>query len=318
MHRGMNSIFSSSIGMQEASRCGYEFTSPIKAVPKSIISLIQQKISIYGLDSLLEDQNEIKTFTRKHLPDFLELSQRIQWQVENRHRFVVIRQLPFMKYGDDVGSFLLVALLLYLGKATHTGLPEQVKKSIVWKVQPRITSQIGQKPTISQHNEAATLHTDSSYKTHPERYMALLSVNSASDRGGTSIIADGKEVIAKLTQLHSNMQTLQNLKLTYAIPEVFRSDKNEEFQSFPIISVDPFVIRYRHDLLDAGAKLSNTAREATPLLKVFNMAISQAKHRHIHLESGDLLVINNHEILHGRTAFSDMNRLLLRVRISNF
>jgi alpha-ketoglutarate-dependent taurine dioxygenase len=33
------------------------------------------------------------------------------------------------------------------------------------------------------------------------------------------------------------------------------------------------------------------------------------------LKAGDLLLTNNHEILHGRTAFSSTKRLLVRVRI---
>ena len=78
-------------------------------------------------------------------------------------------------------------------------------------------------------------------------------------------------------------------------------------------------MRYRRDTLEAG--LRNSGLKLSTALTEALAAVEKAIHKNkqlsrFYLEDGDVLVIDNLRVLHGRTAFTDRQRHLLRVRFN--
>jgi hypothetical protein len=173
---------------------GYELVSPFHDIPKELQTKISEILSRYESIDEMEKIFNFRDFTMEYLTFFKNLSQDIKWHLENEFRFVVVRQLPFANYGEEICRFLLLSLTSLIGTATYTGLLE---KSKVWSVKLSQDLKAGYCPTISEHNGRADLHTDSSYKTLPERYVAMFVVKEAKDGGGSSFVADGKDILSK-------------------------------------------------------------------------------------------------------------------------
>ena len=113
---------------------------------------------------------------------------------------------------------------------------------------------------------------------------------------------------------------LRETRFPFQVPTAFTKDRLDsvvEWVSAPILSGHG-KIRYRHDLI-----VSALAHGVTSLSPESQWAIAQTARelekltpRSLSLRSGDLLVLNNHRVLHGRTAFEDRDRMLLRVRLA--
>ena len=104
------------------------------------------------------------------------------------------------------------------------------------------------------------------------------------------------------------------------MPTVFTKDRLDsvvEWISAPVLSGQEN-IRYRHDLITSA--LDHGVSSLSPESQWAIAHVAQQLHdltpRSFPLRSGDLLVLNNHRVLHGRTAFEDRDRMLLRVRLA--
>jgi alpha-ketoglutarate-dependent taurine dioxygenase len=107
----------------------------------------------------------------------------------------------------------------------------------------------------------------------------------------------------------------------FEVPTVFTAAQRADVREYiraPIIAHEP-LIRYRHDTLSAGLAAfgePTTSPHRGAVGRLHKLICSSSERLELRLGSGDLLLINNHELLHGRTAFRDPNRLLLRVRFT--
>ncbi len=85
----------------------------------------------------------------------------------------------------------------------------------------------------------------------------------------------------------------------------------------PIVADNP-IIRFRLDTIEAGLKCYPELATADRLwaLEYFNNFLKTYPNKiQFKLDDGDIVFVNNHKVLHGRTAFTGGDRLLLRVRI---
>ena len=101
------------------------------------------------------------------------------------------------------------------------------------------------------------------------------------------------------------------------MPAAFANQNQSEIIQAPVLADAP-LIRFRVDTLMKGFKYYPEL--ATPerlwAVKYFEQAISNYRDKlKFKLNDGDVVFFNNHTMLHGRTAFSDRKRLLLRIRI---
>lgn len=167
----------------------------------------------------------------------------------------------------------------------------------------RIEPQEGFDPHSFRGSDTFDLHTDSCWVAEPPRYASLLCVTPDSGGGGESLYVDGYEVLDAL-------EADQRLELEQR-ELVFQSHRDapvpSKFTGPMLTCVDgSFRIRFRRDLI---------LGEINDSIRAF---IDTAKKlvRQRSLSSGEVLICDNHRMLHGRTALSrglNSDRLFLRV-----
>ncbi|MBI1861342.1 MAG: TauD/TfdA family dioxygenase [Deltaproteobacteria bacterium] len=191
----------------------------------------------------------------------------------------------------------------------------------IWKITPR--QDIEHLPTFSETASEAPLHTDNSWAPHPEKYMALLVVRPA-DKGGDSIVFSVDEALETFGRSLVGRRAIclmRQLNYPFATPDVFETNMSKRAVTIAPI-IDPSRgFRFRYDVIQAGFELLPRLATAEALwaVEVFNHFLNswvERKANKIHLETGDILISNNHRALHARTPFTDCSRLLLRARMA--
>jgi alpha-ketoglutarate-dependent taurine dioxygenase len=118
---------------------------------------------------------------------------------------------------------------------------------------------------------------------------------------------DGAKVLAELAK-----------PFPFKVPNVFKKDP---FDQMPEINwapiTDPKGIRYRKDTLFDALDVEGVTITEAQLRAVESIedALGRIPSTDYSLEAGDVIFVNNYRILHGRTAFVDPDRLMLRVRM---
>lgn len=196
------------------------------------------------------------------------------------------------------------------------GLPSEHndgKADYIWEIAAKqSTSSL---KTYSEHAQKAPLHTDSQYRNNPEKYFSLSSIRVASCGGGQTELLDFKKLYASL----KHNAWFKELYEVYpiAIPDIFQSVQ-ERIVYQPIIKENPF-IRFRTDTILKGLDLVNEPLESKKR-KAFKLLEEEILHSNLierfHLKKGQIIIIDNHRMLHGRGAFKDSKRLLLRIRFN--
>lgn len=168
----------------------------------------------------------------------------------------------------------------------------------------------------------AELHTDSSFKQAPEQCVFLFVVRPAADGGGITKLLSADHLLTKFSDDtgRESIKLLSSIAWPFRVPTVFtkrRSEDDVEWICAPILSDKPR-IRFRYDLIASGLKYisSGPLPDRERALSHFRRVLNESACVSVPLARGDLLVLNNHVILHGRSPFDDFERLLLRVRLS--
>ena len=191
--------------------------------------------------------------------------------------------------------------------------------SIIWDIKSN-TSQREYK-TFSDHNDEALLHTDSAFSAEPEDVFALFVSRSARCGGGISTLMHYDKVL-KLIHSHPDgadiERILRSSVFPFAVPDVFKKnvDNTFEYNIGPIL-YDHF-IRYRSDSIRKCVeyKPSLLNHEQLRAIDLLDSFIHDPIHaEQIFLNDNDLIVIDNKRVLHGRTAFDDSERHVLRIRL---
>lgn len=278
------------------------------------VYLLANALSRNVIDDWSEIQNKLKIIVEEKCPDLLELGTQISKIIESEWGFVVIKGLPFHLYKRPIADYLYLSLAASIGQFTvHSNA-----KNVIWEVTPR-SSFNNRKPTFSELNSKAPLHIDSAFRYKPEEYFGLFAINSARE-GGNSIIIRADQLIQSLQESSSGAQCLEilsNQNFPFEVPPAFVSEDKPNVILAPIVADAP-LIRFRLDTIEAGFK--HCPELVTPdrlwALKYFNEFTNSYQNRfEFKLDDGDIVFVNNHKVLHGRTAFTGSDRLLLRIRI---
>jgi gamma-butyrobetaine dioxygenase len=144
------------------------------------------------------------------------------------------------------------------------------------------------------------LHTDQPFLAHPPRYQVLQSIRAA-DRGGESLLADGKAAFEYLNAI--DREAAQRLLTT---PVRFHRKQ----KAFEREVISPIIT------LDGGFRIRSSYFTAAPYQLPFEqmegwyrahdrfVRIARQHRYEFALKPGDTLIYDNHRMLHGRTAFS--------------
>ena len=220
------------------------------------------------------------------------------------------------------------AFVFAIGMALGYPTPSDRKVSnVLWDVRPKkgVTSD---SLTFSGQMTNADLHTDSQFFPIPERLTMFYSVQCAQCGGGVSKFCSSDELIAALSATPEGAESYDFLRendVPFQIYDPYFSDSHNLRDG-----VDTLVflgrvfgsdgsIRYRREVIDHGLRSKKVALPSN--LQCSLREISACLEKRIrpveHLLATDSLAIcDNFRVLHGRSAFSDPNRHLIRVRMA--
>jgi len=168
------------------------------------------------------------------------------------------------------------------------------------------------------HNtsDSGSMHTDSPQYSKPPKLLGLMCIESAMS-GGESRLVDGISIYKKLQEEEINSLNLLN--------KDFKFDKRGDYKSgeksytlAPIFEVgkDKFTFRYLFDYIN----LKEEDKETLDAISKLNCLLDQDKYNfRIKLEIGDILLVNNYRLAHGRDKFQDhesSKRLLYRLWVN--
>ena len=230
--------------------------------------------------------------------------------------FVIISNLnlPVISRGQALEDFVRLMGDPVLHAPSDTSFISDIKKKV------ETTSAF---PTYSEHSEEAFLHTDSAYKETPEDAFILYCIKPAACQGGMTTILSLSDIYNEIAANPCSqllLRELANTSYPNLVPSIFKSERDvvDEFVHAPILEPSQ-KIRFRHDTIQKGlSKIASTlSDDAITAFEQFTSLIKNSqKTLKVNLAERDLLVINNRTMLHGRTAFSDSTRHLLRIRFN--
>ncbi|TKK81046.1 hypothetical protein FDA94_34200 [Herbidospora galbida] len=171
----------------------------------------------------------------------------------------------------------------------------------VWEVRPRPLG-----GTFSQRGGPVPLHTDAQYHPDPEDLVCLFAVRPAAD-GGHSLLLPASRALAALRARPDGARAeaaLRRPQWSWITPAVFTGGRGAP--PLPVLAGD--TVRWRPDNLVP-------AEEGRAAAETFTDALARADPEEVRLTPGDVLLVDNRRTLHGRTAFGDPRRLMLRVRL---
>ncbi|KAL9655804.1 hypothetical protein ABK040_005031 [Willaertia magna] len=171
--------------------------------------------------------------------------------------------------------------------------------------------------------EEFEFHTDASFETVPPHYIALETVFSDKLGCGQFMILDVNEIFNTLSKEH--LDCLKKKVFKIAVPPEFRKDK--DYIVTNILFKDDtcqqsindgkeenngWSIRYRRDIILNRLELNEKQREALNLLD--NLLNNPSKVHLLQIPENTIIILDNHNFLHGRFPILDERRLLKRIR----
>lgn len=237
----------------------------------------------------------------------------------SKHGYLLIRGANFEVTERDTHKQKLLDFCKLLGSPIlHNSMPN----SYVWDIKPVKDT----KSNFVTHSELASeaeLHTDSAFADNPEDYFCLYSIKKADCNGGESLLLSKEDLLLELRKTEEGMKAEEQFrtkKFPFAVPSIFKEGhklQNENlFVKDYILSGDS--IRFRIDVIEKSLNFAPQlidADQRKALDHLQNILEHSNGVKRLMLEVGDLIIINNKTMLHGRTAFKDPERHLLRVRI---
>lgn len=171
--------------------------------------------------------------------------------------------------------------------------------------------------SIANSTEALMPHTDEPYRYSPPGIMMFHCIDASTDGGGVSTFVDGFGVAETLRDTEPKMfDLLTRIKVPY---RRHYKGKVDVQAAAPLIVVDEQGhiegVRFNDRVM---APLNPTRGDVSAFYEAFRVLselyYDERRWCRVHLRPGDLVVFDNHRVLHGRTAFSaDLKRRFLRL-----
>jgi alpha-ketoglutarate-dependent taurine dioxygenase len=192
---------------------------------------------------------------------------------------------------------------------------------VVWDVRNKQTDASGH-TSFSESDRKAGYHTDNGALPIPEHFFVLYAVHAAACGGGVTLLRDARRVKRHLQDSPAGQEAVRVLTATNLprrIPAAFRpyGDVSADgYQYVPVFSDTPFV-RWRRGGIRRGLE-AHPECETPDVRTALDLLIETLTHGPEEIQTviptDGILLINNHIMLHGRTAFTDPDRHLLRLR----
>ena len=192
---------------------------------------------------------------------------------------------------------------------------------VVWDVRNNGEQRSGH-TSFSENDHKADYHTDNGTFAVPERFFLLYAVRAAGCGGGVSKLRDIRVVKQQLEQTPQGravVRVLTETKLPKRIPQALHTRAyvaEDGYQYSPVFADVPMVRWRTHGLYRGLADRPeyDTGEVRAALDTVRNLLENGGEELRQVIPTDGLLLVDNHIALHGRSAFTDPARHLLRLR----
>jgi hypothetical protein len=176
--------------------------------------------------------------------------------------------------------------------------------------------------SFSENDREAEYHTDASFAAFPDRFFLLHSVRQAHCGGGETFLTDARNLRAELERTPEGREAVRVLSendFPMRVPKAFRKEGDASPDGYlysPIIAGGS-IWRFRKDKVEKGlvARPSHATPEVRRALDLLYETLeSRSDEFRAAIPTDAVLIVDNHLALHGRTAFTDPGRHLLRAR----
>lgn len=192
---------------------------------------------------------------------------------------------------------------------------------LIAEITPNVKKIKKKQPNLRYHqtNTGGYIHSDGPQLENPPNYV-LMACKKQAKRGGYSILSSIKKIISHLRKY--DKKTLQILKKEFLFekrgfyfknqPKVFKKPVIQFFNK-------DFRFRYLRGYMQEAYKIKSIKLTKTQIkaLDKLDAMLSQKQNQYrFKLEEGDVLLVNNFKLAHGRSPFSindNNNRSLIRV-----
>lgn len=197
----------------------------------------------------------------------------------------------------------LVALGSTLGHVARQG-----EHGFVYSVAPDEVRARGASRSRTKNDFA--LHTDSTLDSCPHRFIALASVRP-DELGGCTVLArlvDALECVDERT-----IRSLLRTPVPFAWEHGF--DEPGRFTRRHVLVGEGERVRWRGDLVRAGCELEPVSTVLLEAIESLQAAFDNVASAPFVLRAGEILILDNARVLHGRTRILDGRRELKRLKI---
>lgn len=261
------------------------------------------------------DPAKLRSRLRAVAPMLSALTDRIQVAFDNQACAVVVPSVGVVDLDEEQRRTALYAFAAIQGDV----MANHPLKTVVWDV--RSEPDATEYATHSGSGGKARYHTDAGYLKMPPRFFLLYGMRAADCGGGESLIRDGRVLTQKLAETEKGRMASEVLsqKLPRHVLEIFHPVgyvEEDGLQYSPILSDRP-LWRWARGNIRRG--LESRPDLATPqvweaLDTVKELLNAEPGGFRLTIPTDGVLVIDNHVALHGRTAFTDSKRHMLRIR----
>ena len=264
------------------------------------------------------DPAALRARLREVAPRLTELTDRIRSAFDvDEACAVLLPELGLRELGIDDKRKCVFALAALLGDPT-ANIPFD---HVLWDVTNRGDESSGH-TSFSENDQEASYHTDSGKLPVPERFFLLYAVRAAYCGGGVSLLRDGRVVKSQLEETpegRAAVRLLSEMKLPKRVPEAFKkyaAVAPDGYMYAPVLAEKP-MWRWRLKSIRRGVA-ANPEFQTPEVSRALDAVIEQLRNGpgeiRLVIPTDGILIVNNHIALHGRTAFTDPERHLLRLR----
>jgi len=154
-------------------------------------------------------------------------------------------------------------------------------------------------------NLGGSIHSDGPQLSNPPKYLIMACENN-SVKGGDTVVADTKKIYKYLSKKKPEYLNILKSKFFFERRGFKYSNKNVFNKSIFQISKKKYTFRYLRDYIEKGYEIKKTKIpfQYIKALNYLDKLLSSKKFiKRFKLNRGDLIIINNQVMAHGRTTF---------------
>lgn len=236
------------------------------------------------------------------------------WQAKDAHALAMHDYDAVMGEGEALRLMLkqvaLSGFAQLKGAPSKAGLLEEfvARFSHIHETNYGRVFDVKQKPkcdNLADSTLSLELHTDNPYRDHPPQ-LQILHVLESAQIGGETLLADGFNAASVFSQSNPDLfDLLCRVKVRFC----WSDDAHYFWACAPIITQDHTrsvsMVRFNHRaMIAADAKDDETLKAWRQAYRAFGRLLNEQQQMFkLTLNSGDILIMDNHRILHGRGQF---------------